>query len=61
MGYLPTGGTNLIKVQIEAAEGTSLDENSRLMEILEDRWKQIKEYRPLSLFPTGKCLATLSF
>jgi hydrophobic/amphiphilic exporter-1 (mainly G- bacteria), HAE1 family len=41
MGYLPTGGTNLIKVQIEAAEGTSLDENSRLMKILEDRWKQI--------------------
>ncbi|MHB8205483.1 MAG: efflux RND transporter permease subunit, partial [Desulfomonilaceae bacterium] len=30
MGYLPTGGTNLIKVQIAAADGTSLDENSRL-------------------------------
>ncbi len=29
MGYLPTGGTNLIKVQIVTAEGTSLDENSR--------------------------------
>ncbi len=42
MGYLPTGGTNLIKVLIETAEGTSLDENSRLMSILEDRWKKIK-------------------
>ncbi len=42
MGYLPTGGTNLIKVQIEAAEATSLDENSRLMGILEERWRRIK-------------------
>src|SRR5208283_2422419 len=42
MGYLPTGGTNLIKVQIETFEGTSLAENSRLMEILEDRWSRIK-------------------
>jgi len=41
MGYLPPGGTNLIKVQIGTAEGTSLDENSRLIEILENRWKQI--------------------
>src|SRR5208283_5517161 len=45
MGYLPTGGTNLIKVQIATAEGTSLDENSRLMQILEDRWKKIKGVR----------------
>jgi HAE1 family hydrophobic/amphiphilic exporter-1 len=42
MGYLPTGGTNLIRVQIETFEGTSIDENSRLMTILEDRWRQIK-------------------
>ncbi len=42
MGYLPTGGTNLIKVQIEAAEATSLEENSRLMGILEERWRHIK-------------------
>ncbi len=40
MGYLPTGGTNLIKVQIASADGTSLDENSRLMKILEDRWRR---------------------
>ena len=42
MGYLPTGGTNLIKVQMATAEGTSLEENSRLMNILEERWKRIK-------------------
>jgi hydrophobic/amphiphilic exporter-1 (mainly G- bacteria), HAE1 family len=51
MGYLPTGGTNLIKVQIATAEGTSLDENSRLMQILEDRWKKIKGVRNLIAVP----------
>lgn len=42
MGYLPTGGTNLIRVQVEPFEGTSLDERSHLMQILEDRWRDIK-------------------
>ncbi len=51
MGYLPTGGTNLIKVMIETAEGTSLDENSRLMGILEDRWKQIKGVKDIVATP----------
>ena len=51
MGYLPTGGTNLIKVQIATAEGTSLDENSRLMQILEDRWRKIKGVRNLIAVP----------
>jgi hydrophobic/amphiphilic exporter-1 (mainly G- bacteria), HAE1 family len=51
MGYLPTGGTNLIKVQIATAEGTSLDENSRLMQILEDRWKKIKGVKNLIAVP----------
>jgi hydrophobic/amphiphilic exporter-1 (mainly G- bacteria), HAE1 family len=51
MGYLPTGGTNLIKVQIETFEGTSLDENSRLMEILEDRWSRIKGVRSVVATP----------
>ena len=51
MGYLPTGGTNLIKVQIEAAEGTSLDANSKLMKILEDRWKQIKGVKSIVATP----------
>src|SRR5271157_1873892 len=51
MGYLPTGGTNLIKVQIEAAEGTSLDTNSKLMKILEDRWKQIKGVKSIVATP----------
>jgi hydrophobic/amphiphilic exporter-1 (mainly G- bacteria), HAE1 family len=52
MGYLPNGGTNLIKVQVETAEGTSLDENSRLMNILEDRWKQIKGVRHIVATPS---------
>ncbi len=51
MGYLPTGGTNLIKVQIGTAEGTALEENSRLMSILEDRWKKIKGVRNLISIP----------
>jgi hydrophobic/amphiphilic exporter-1 (mainly G- bacteria), HAE1 family len=51
MGYLPTGGTNLIKVQIETAEGTSLDENSRLMSILEERWRKIKGVRNIVATP----------
>ncbi len=51
MGYLPGGGTNLIKVQIGTAEGTSLDENSRLIKILEDRWKQIKGVRNIIAVP----------
>src|SRR5271157_503366 len=52
MGYLPNGGTNLIKVQIETSEGTSLDENSRLMKILEDRCKQIKGVRHIVATPS---------
>lgn len=51
MGYLPTGGTNLIKVQIATAEGTSLEENSRLMAILEERWRKIKGVRNLIAVP----------
>jgi hydrophobic/amphiphilic exporter-1 (mainly G- bacteria), HAE1 family len=51
IGYLPTGGTNLIKVQIGTAEGTSLDENSRLIKILEERWKQIKGVRNIIAVP----------
>jgi len=51
MGYLPTGGTNLIKVQIGTAEGTSLDENSRLIKILEERWKNIKGVKNIIAVP----------
>ncbi|MGO9122844.1 MAG: efflux RND transporter permease subunit, partial [Desulfomonilaceae bacterium] len=51
MGYLPTGGTNLIKIQLATAEGTSLDENSRLMKILEERWRKIKGVRNLIAVP----------
>jgi len=61
MGYLPTGGTNLIKVQLETAEGTSLDENSRLMSILEDRWKQIKGVRDIVAIPSRQVSRNVIF
>ncbi|HMK35079.1 MAG TPA: efflux RND transporter permease subunit, partial [Desulfomonilaceae bacterium] len=51
MGYLPGGGTNLLKIQIETSEGTSLDENSRLMGILENRWKHIQGVRHIVSTP----------
>ncbi|MFH0822220.1 MAG: efflux RND transporter permease subunit [Pseudomonadota bacterium] len=61
MGYLPTGGTNLIKVQIETAEGTSLDENSRLMNILEDRWKRIKGVNHITAIPNRQVSRNVIF
>ena len=51
MGYLPTGGTNLLRMQIEPPEGTSLDEISRIMETLEERWRQIKGVRHIVAVP----------
>ncbi|MBM4328452.1 MAG: efflux RND transporter permease subunit [Deltaproteobacteria bacterium] len=51
MGYLPTGGTNLIQVQIEAFEGTSLEEKSRLMGVLEERFRAIKGVRHIVAIP----------
>ncbi len=47
MGYLPTGGTNLIRVQVATSEGTSLEENSRIIKILEARWRKIKGVKNL--------------
>ncbi|MFH0822218.1 MAG: hypothetical protein V2B18_05660, partial [Pseudomonadota bacterium] len=51
MGYLPTGGTNLIRVRMVTAAGTSLDESSRLMSILEERWKKIEGVRHIVAVP----------
>jgi hydrophobic/amphiphilic exporter-1 (mainly G- bacteria), HAE1 family len=51
MGYLPTGGTNLLKVQVETFEGIGLDEKSRLMKILEERWSKIKGVQHLVSIP----------
>jgi hydrophobic/amphiphilic exporter-1 (mainly G- bacteria), HAE1 family len=51
MGYLPTGGTNLIRVQIDPYEGTSLDESSRLLSILEERYRTIKGVRHVVATP----------
>ncbi|MGC8605191.1 MAG: efflux RND transporter permease subunit, partial [Desulfomonilaceae bacterium] len=61
MGYLPTGGTNLIKTQIVTTEGTSLDENSRLMKILEDRWRQIKGVQHLVATPNRQDARNVMF
>ncbi len=61
MGYLPTGGTNLIKVQIETFEGTSLAENSRLMQILEDRWRHIKGVRHIVATPNRQTFRNVIF
>ncbi len=51
MGYLPTGGTNLIKVQIATPEGSSLEQNSQVMKILEERWRKIKGVRNIVAIP----------
>jgi HAE1 family hydrophobic/amphiphilic exporter-1 len=61
MGYLPTGGTNLIKIHVETYEGTSLDENSRLMQILEDRWKHIKGVRHIVATPNRSVYRNVVF
>ncbi|MEJ2718738.1 MAG: efflux RND transporter permease subunit, partial [Deltaproteobacteria bacterium] len=52
MGYLPTGGTNLIKVQIDTYEGLNLDERNSLMTILEKRWRKIKGVRNIVTVPS---------
>lgn len=51
IGYLPTGGTNLVRMNIETYEGTSLEENSRLMSLLEERWQNIKGVRHIVATP----------
>lgn len=51
IGYLPTGGTNLIRAQVEMPEGTSLDETSRYMRVLEERWKSIPGVRHIVAVP----------
>ncbi|MDQ1238998.1 MAG: hypothetical protein QG577_1183 [Thermodesulfobacteriota bacterium] len=61
MGYLPTGGTNLLRINIETFEGLSLDENSRLMSILEDRWKNIKGVRHVVSTPNRMVFRNLIY
>lgn len=39
--YLPVGGSNMVQVQLECIEGTSLERKSDMMKILESRWKKI--------------------
>jgi len=54
MNYLPLGGTNLIRVHIECIEGTNLAEISRLMGVLEERYKKIKGVRHIVSIPNRK-------
>jgi len=61
MGYLPTGGTNLLRINIESYEGLSLDENSRLMAILEDRWRGIKGVRHVVSTPNRMVFRNLIY
>lgn len=52
MGYLPTGGTNLIRVKIDTYEGLSLEEKSRLLTILANRWRNIDGVRDVVMVPS---------
>jgi len=49
--YLPVGGANLLQVQIECIEGTSLDRKSSLMKILEERWRKLRGVRDVISVP----------
>jgi HAE1 family hydrophobic/amphiphilic exporter-1 len=40
--YLPVGGAAFIRVDVQCVQGTSLEQKSRLMKALEDRWKRLK-------------------
>jgi HAE1 family hydrophobic/amphiphilic exporter-1 len=40
--YLPVGGSNIVRMDIECVQGTGLERKSRLLKILEKRWKRIK-------------------
>ncbi len=40
--YLPVGGSNIVRMDIECVQGTSLEQKSRLLKILEERWSKIK-------------------
>ncbi len=61
MGYLPTGGTNLVRMQIEAYEGTSLEETGRLMQILEERWRDVKGVRHIVSIPNRNSFRNLIY
>jgi len=61
MGYLPTGGTNLVRMQVQPYEGTSLDEASRLMQILEERWRKIKGVRHIVSIPNRNSFRNLIY
>ncbi len=61
MGYLPTGGTNLIRMQVETSEGLNLDEKSRLMTILEERWRNINGVRYIVSIPNRNMMKNMIY
>lgn len=52
MGYLPSGGTNLIRVSLDTYEGLSLEERNSLMKVIEGRWKEIDGVKHLIAVPS---------
>ncbi len=52
MGYLPSGGTNLIRVSLDTYEGLSLEERNNLMKVIEGRWKNIEGVKHLIAVPS---------
>ncbi len=61
MGYLPTGGTNLLRIQIETFEGINLEEKSRLMQILENRWSKIPGVKHVVAVPNRNMMRNRIF
>ena len=49
--YLPVGGSNLVQVQMECIEGTSLERKNSMTKILEKRWKKIPGVRTVVAAP----------
>ena len=59
--YLPVGGANLLQVQIECIEGTSLEQKNALFKILENRWRKIKGVRHVISAPDRNMFRNIVF
>ncbi len=59
--YLPVGGANLLQVNIQCIEGTSLEQKSSLMEVVEHRWKDIKGVRHVISTPHRNMFKNMIF
>ena len=49
--YLPVGGAAFIRVDVECVQGTNLETKSRLLKVLEDRWRHIKGIKHIIAAP----------